>query len=193
MGRPLDLRSVESEFRPCGGLDAPVSRYARWREIRSGGTRCARLGCFLSVRGPRGKRAIRVDVVLWVADATRGCWLSVGGGALSPLGRPEGPSAKRLTGAVPALAGTGVCARAPSLISVRGPGWLRVGDMMVDGVIPQEDAVRPLGLSGPSTRAWRRKQVGSRPRCIGVMKGCARIITVQAGASASSPSSDRVW
>jgi hypothetical protein len=30
-----------------------------------------------------------------------------------------------------------VCARAPSLISVRGPGWLRVGNMMGDGVIPQ--------------------------------------------------------
>ena len=29
-----------------------------------------------------------------------------------------------------------VCARAPSLISVHDPGWLRVGDMMVDGVIP---------------------------------------------------------
>jgi hypothetical protein len=26
------------------------------------------------------------------------------------------------------------CARAPSLILVRDPGWLRVGDMMFDGV-----------------------------------------------------------
>jgi hypothetical protein len=39
-----------------------------------------------------------------------------------------------------------VCARAPSLISVRGPGWFRVGDMMVDGVIPLGEALRPLGL-----------------------------------------------
>jgi hypothetical protein len=36
------------------------------------------------------------------------------------------------------------CARTPSLISVRDPGWLRVGDMMGDGVF--RDAVRPLGL-----------------------------------------------
>jgi len=27
--------------------------------------------------------------------------------------------------------------RAPGLISVRDPGWFRVGDMMVDGVIPR--------------------------------------------------------
>ncbi len=36
------------------------------------------------------------------------------------------------------------CARTPSLISVRDPGWFRIGDMMVDGVI--RDAVRPLCL-----------------------------------------------
>ena len=36
------------------------------------------------------------------------------------------------------------CARTPSLISVRDPGWVRIGDMMVDRVI--RDAVRPLGL-----------------------------------------------
>jgi hypothetical protein len=66
------------------------------------------------------------------------------------------------------------CARAPSLISVCDPGWLRIGDMMVDGVVPLGDAVRPLGLWGPSTRAWRQGAVGSRPRCIGVREGCAR-------------------
>jgi hypothetical protein len=38
------------------------------------------------------------------------------------------------------------CARALSLISVLGPGWLRVGDMMGGGMIPLGDAVRPLGL-----------------------------------------------
>ena len=38
------------------------------------------------------------------------------------------------------------CARAPSLISVRDPGCFRVGDMMVDGVIPLGEALRPLGL-----------------------------------------------
>jgi hypothetical protein len=44
--------------------------------------------CSLSVQGRLGKRGVRVDVVVWVADATAGCCMSVGGGALSPLGRP---------------------------------------------------------------------------------------------------------
>jgi hypothetical protein len=39
-----------------------------------------------------------------------------------------------------------VCARAPSLISVRDPVLHRAGDMMVDGVIPLGEALRPLGL-----------------------------------------------
>lgn len=39
-----------------------------------------------------------------------------------------------------------VCARALSLISVRDRGWLLVGDMMVDRVIPLVQALRPLGL-----------------------------------------------
>jgi len=30
------------------------------------------------------------------------------------------------------------------------------------------DAVRPLGLWRPSTRAWRQRYAGSRPRGIGV-------------------------
>ena len=38
------------------------------------------------------------------------------------------------------------CARAPSLISVHDPCLLRAGDMMVDGVIPLGEALRPLGL-----------------------------------------------
>ena len=68
----------------------------------------------------------------------------------------------------------GSCARAPSLTSVHDPGWLRAGDMMFDGVIPLGEALRPLGLSGPSTRAWRQEHAGSRPRRICVIKGCAR-------------------
>jgi len=56
------------------------------------------------------------------------------------------------------------CARAASLISVRGP--LGAGDMMGDGVI-SPGAMRPLGLSGPSTRSgWRQENAGSRPRLI---------------------------
>ena len=50
----------------------------------------------------------------------------------------------------------------------RKPAVRRLGDMMVDGVIPlREVALRPLGLSGPSTRTWRQENAGSRPRCIG--------------------------
>ena len=45
------------------------------------------------------------------------------------------PSAERLTGAVLALS-LGMCARAPSRISVHDPALWRAGDMMVDGVIP---------------------------------------------------------
>src|SRR3954451_1627899 len=67
-----------------------------------------------------------------------------------------------------------VCARAPSLTWVRDPGWLRAGDMMCDGVIPLGEALRPLGLSRPSTGWWRRDPAGSRPRRIGVSEGCAR-------------------
>jgi hypothetical protein len=37
-------------------------------------------------------------------------------------------------------------ARALSLISVRDPELLGVGDMMVGGVIPLGEALRPLGL-----------------------------------------------
>jgi hypothetical protein len=39
-----------------------------------------------------------------------------------------------------------VCARALGLISVRDPYLLRAGDMMVGGVIPLGEALRPLGL-----------------------------------------------
>ncbi|MCA1681401.1 MAG: hypothetical protein LC777_21870, partial [Actinobacteria bacterium] len=68
-----------------------------------------------------------------------------------------------------------VCARAPSLTSVHDPRvGCGAGDMMFDGVIPLGEALRPLGLSGPSTRAWRQGHAGSRPRRISVMKGLAR-------------------
>jgi hypothetical protein len=68
-----------------------------------------------------------------------------------------------------------MCARAPSLTSVRDPRvGCGAGDMMCDGVIPLGEALRPLGLSGPSTRAWRPEGGGSRPRRIGVTRGLAR-------------------
>ena len=48
-----------------------------------------------------------------------------------------------------ARSGRGVvwCARAPSLISVHEPGWFRVGDMMVEEVIPLVKALRPLQIT----------------------------------------------
>jgi hypothetical protein len=68
-----------------------------------------------------------------------------------------------------------LCARAPSLTSVHDPRvGSGAGDMMFDGVIPLGEALRPLGLSGPSTRAWRQESAGSRPRRIWLTKGCAR-------------------
>jgi len=87
-----------------------------------------------------------------------------------------------------------LCARAPSLTSVRDPRvGSGVGDMMFDGVIPLVGALRPLGLSGPATRTWRQESDGSRPRRICVRRGLARTGCCHAGASASSPSSRSVW
>jgi hypothetical protein len=73
----------------------------------------------------------KLDLLVEVAGLVRttSWWFSASGGALSPRqGRPVGPSAERMTGAVLAL--SDVCARVPMLISVRGPGWLRAGDIM---------------------------------------------------------------
>ncbi len=67
------------------------------------------------------------------------------------------------------------CARAPSLTSVLYPlVGSGASDMMFDGVIPLGEALRPLSLSRPSTRAWRQDTVGSRPRRIWLTKGLAR-------------------
>jgi hypothetical protein len=66
------------------------------------------------------------------------------------------------------------CARAPSRISVHDRAVRPAGDMMVDGVIPLGEAVRPLGRWRPSTRTWRQDDAGSRPRCIGVSEDRAR-------------------
>jgi hypothetical protein len=52
-----------------------------------------------------------------------------------------------------------VCARAPGLTSVRDPRvGSGAGDKMFDGVIPLGEALRPLGLSRPSTRTCRQRQ-----------------------------------
>ncbi len=62
-----------------------------------------------------------------------------------------------------------VCARAPSLTSAHDPRvGSGAGDKMLDGVIPLGEALRPLDLSRPFTRACRQEMYGSRPRRIGV-------------------------
>ena len=87
-----------------------------------------------------------------------------------------------------------VCARAPSLTSVRDPRvGSGAGDMMFDGVIPLGEALRPLSLSRPSTRAWRQDTVGSRPRRIWCDEGLGAHGEAHAGVSASWPSSRSVW
>jgi hypothetical protein len=54
-----------------------------------------------------------------------------------------------------------VCARAPGLTLVHDPAVRRAGDKMFDGVISLGEALRPLDLSGPSTRACRQQQWGA--------------------------------
>jgi len=68
-----------------------------------------------------------------------------------------------------------MCARAPRLTSVRDPRvGSGAGDKMFDGVIPLGEALRPLSLSRPSTRACRQENAGSQPRRISVKEGLTR-------------------
>ena len=68
-----------------------------------------------------------------------------------------------------------VCARAPSLTSVRDPRvGSGAGDMMFDGVIPLGEALRPLGLSGPSTGVVAAGACREPAAAICVTKGLAR-------------------
>ena len=79
----------------------------------------------------------------------RGGWVARGVGRLTtPSAAADDATTGDLdiTTADPVQVGRVVCARAPSLISVHDLGWLRVGDMMVDGVIPLGEALRPLCL-----------------------------------------------
>jgi len=61
----------------------------------------------------------------------------------------------------------GSCARAPSLTSVHGPGWLRAGDMMFDGVIP-------LGGSVAAARSfWAVQQLMAGRSLSGAGRGAS--------------------
>jgi Transposase/Helix-turn-helix domain of transposase family ISL3 len=87
----------------------------------------------------------------------------------------EGRTAQGLGGACARSRVWVLCARAPSLTSVHDPRvGSGAGDMMCDGAIPLGEALRPLGLSRPSTRWSRQGPAGSRPRRICVTKGLAR-------------------
>jgi hypothetical protein len=130
-----------------GSSSAPGRSATSGRTAQSHGTRWRRRRCSLLVQGLRVKRRVRVvGVELLLAGDARA-----------------------------RLVVWFVCARAPSLTSVRDPRvGSGAGDMMVDGVVPLGEALRPLGLLRPTTRAWRREHAGSRPRRIGVTKGCPR-------------------
>ena len=69
------------------------------------------------------------------------------------------------------LVGRVVCARAPSLTSVRDPGWLRAGDMMFDGVIALGEARlrhtyqtthSPVHIENPCHLTKRRRAKSTR-------------------------------
>ena len=84
----------------------------------------------------------------------------------SPAGMDAGGSPGPGCGGEWACCGV-VCPRTPRLTSALGPGWLRVGDMMFDGVFRQM-VLRPLILSGPSPRGWVGSSLaGSWPQFIG--------------------------
>ena len=65
--------------------------------------------------------------------------------------------------------------------------------MMFDGVIPLGEALRPLGLSGPSTRAWRQERCREPAAAHLCDEGLGAHGEAHAGVSASSPSSRSVW
>ena len=78
-----------------------------------------------------------------------------------------------------------VCARVPMLILVHGLG-LAPGRRHDGGGVPAWGrARRPLSLWRPSTRAWRQRNAGSWPRCIGLRRRRARTREAHAGASPS--------
>ncbi len=67
--------------------------------------------------------------------------------------------------------GDSVRAGAQAYLGPRPGVGYPAGDMMVDGVLfPLGEALRPLSLWRPSTRTWRQRNAGSRPRCIGDMR-----------------------
>jgi hypothetical protein len=164
--------AMSSSARPrrTGSRAWTTSRSARRRKDRL--ARAPALDppkCCLSVQGRRCQAAFR----LLVSGPGRGpecdCRGSAGGGALSPAGRPGGPSAERLTGVVLALLAE-VCARARMLISVHDRAVWPAGDMMVMGCESRWGRGRAgaaaRSLEAVHARTWRRRHVGSRQRCI---------------------------
>jgi hypothetical protein len=101
----------------------------------------------------------------------------VQGPASSAGSRVVGVELQSAGGACARSRGHALCARAPSLTSVHDPRvGSGAGDMMFDGVIPLlGEALRPLGLSGPSTWAWRAGGCGELAAAICVTKGLARM------------------
>jgi hypothetical protein len=144
----------------------------------------------IQIAGARHDR--RSARIAWNSIAQVALLSYLSGGGVSSAA--QGGEVCRAPGVRGRVGSSGSCARGrPALLwfaTVPCGGSAR---RCFDGVIALGEALRPLGLWRPSTRTWRQRHVGSRPRCIGVTGGVARTIQGHAGASASSPSSRSVW
>ena len=87
-----------------------------------------------------------------------------------------------------------LCARAPSLISVHDPGWLRTGDMMFDGVLPLGEKSVAAALSMMAVHllvaAGACRELAAAHL---VDEGRGARWRGHAGCKVSSPSSRSVW
>ena len=136
---------------PISRRSAPVALSRGYRRARSCAYLCRRL----------------------VSSSRRGFLLvDVSSGAFSDVVVDRAPAAAwRESGSADGGAGNSVRAGAQAYLGPRPGVGYPAGDMMVDGVLfPLGEALRPLSLWRPSTRAWRQRNAGSRPRCIGDMR-----------------------
>ena len=119
----------------------PIAPGANGRRSSSPASACVRAG------------VVAAEVGVSVLGLGMLCSLLVQGTRVKRWGpRLSGVELRFVGGACARLVVRCLCARAPSLTSVRDPRvGSGAGDMMFDGVIPLGEALRPLGLSGPST------------------------------------------
>ena len=107
-----------------------------------------------------------------VGSATSLC-VSASSGVLSPGGRARRAERGASPGAGLALSAL-VRAGAHAYLGPRPSGWLRVGDMMVMGFPLGEGGSGRSVFGGGPREAWRQRNAGSWPRCIGLrFRRCA--------------------